>query len=133
MNAILYQKGSNEIVYFVKDCVKHGNDFIGSNMKLYGCKSFEVLWTEDEEVKGQKLNKIKSSVSKTERRSINVQEYQASVKIIQLLDDITFTNLEKHIDTSITDLETAKSFIKLMAATLKAVIEIQNYDSKKGK
>ena len=48
-NCAIYQKGSDKITYFVKDCIQSGRDFKGSSMSLTGVKEylFDTKWTED--------------------------------------------------------------------------------------
>lgn len=50
MNCIIYKKNSDEIHYFIRDCIKDGNNYIGTNRKVYGIKSqhFDIKWTDDE-------------------------------------------------------------------------------------
>lgn len=48
-HAAIFEKGTINIVYFIKDCVQSGRDFIGSNGSVRGVKEhlFDVIWTED--------------------------------------------------------------------------------------
>lgn len=48
-NCAIYIKGSDEIRYFIKDCVQTGRNFKGSNSSVSGVKEylFDVKWTED--------------------------------------------------------------------------------------
>ena len=131
MNVILSKDG--KICHVIKDCIKQGNDFIGSNKKLYGAKHFDITWTEEEVKEDTELSKVKISKSKTERKVINQKEYVKSIEIISKLDSMSFPELKEHINTSINDLASAKEVILLLAETIKACIEIQNYDLKKGK
>ena len=110
MHAILSKDG--KIYHVILDCIKQGNDFLGSNIKL---------------------SDIKFSEKKTERKTVNQNEYKESIEIISKLDSMSFPELKEHVNTSIKDLASAKEVILLLAESLKACIEIQNYDLKKGK
>jgi hypothetical protein len=46
----IYVKGSDEIRYFIRDCVQIGRDFKGSNGSVTGVKErlFDVVWTDDD-------------------------------------------------------------------------------------
>lgn len=59
-NCIIYQKDTDEVVHFIKNCTQNGRDFIGDNLKLIGVKLtlFDVKWTE-EDILDQKSNNIK--------------------------------------------------------------------------
>jgi hypothetical protein len=48
-NAAIYIKGSDDITYFIKDCIQTGRNFKGSNGSAMGVKEhlFDVKWTED--------------------------------------------------------------------------------------
>jgi len=50
MNCAIHKNGRDEIERFVRDCVRQGNDFLGSNLKLYGVKphAFAWKWTLDD-------------------------------------------------------------------------------------
>ncbi len=45
----IYEKGSDKITYFIRDCVQTGRDFRGSNGSVTGAKAhlFAEKWTED--------------------------------------------------------------------------------------
>ena len=49
-NCIIYQNGSDDVVYFIKDCVRKGNNFTGVNIKLTGIKplNWSFAWVEDD-------------------------------------------------------------------------------------
>ena len=48
-HAAIFEKGTINIVYFIKDCIQTGRDFRGSNGSVTGVKEhlFDVIWTED--------------------------------------------------------------------------------------
>ena len=48
-NCAIYKKGTDEIIYFVENCVQTGRNFKGSNLKLGGVKEelFDTKWSED--------------------------------------------------------------------------------------
>ena len=48
-NCAIYQKGSDQITYFIRDCIQAGRDFRGSNGSVTGVKEhlFDTKWTED--------------------------------------------------------------------------------------
>ena len=50
MNVVIADPKTNEILYFVKDCVKHGNSFFGSNVKLglSDLSKLSIKWTDDD-------------------------------------------------------------------------------------
>ena len=55
-NCVIYIKGSDEIAYFIRDCIQAGRDFQGSNGSVMGVKErlFDTKWTEDIPVQDEK-------------------------------------------------------------------------------
>lgn len=48
-NCAIYIKGSDEIIYFLRDCTQDGRNFKGSSGSVTGVKEhlFDAKWTED--------------------------------------------------------------------------------------
>ena len=48
-NCAIYEKGSDEITYFIRDCVQTGRNFKGAKGGAYGVKEhlFDTKWTDD--------------------------------------------------------------------------------------
>ena len=48
-NCVIYIKGSDEITYFIRNCIQEGRTFRGSNGTVTGVKAnlFSEFWTED--------------------------------------------------------------------------------------
>jgi hypothetical protein len=46
----IYEKGSDQITYFIRDCLQDGRNFKGSNGSCSGVKEhcFDVKWTDDD-------------------------------------------------------------------------------------
>jgi len=53
-NCAIFEKGSDRITYFIRDCIQSGRDFRGSNMSVTGVKEhlFDTLWTDDDGEQG---------------------------------------------------------------------------------
>jgi hypothetical protein len=51
MDLFIYKKDTDTLVYTVKDCIKTGNSYFGSNMKLTGLKKkhWDFVWMVDSE------------------------------------------------------------------------------------
>lgn len=149
MNAVIYRKGSNEISHFVKDCVRKGNLFIGSNKKVgVSPRSFDVVWTEDEvssvvtntilsedgillvpeQVSWDKTKKVSDITPATsppvEKGTVTQREYSEAFKIRQLLDRMTYQDVEEYIESNVTDLPSAKIFLKRLSKVVLALARI---------
>ena len=57
-NCAIYIKGSDEIAYFIRDCIQKGRTFQGSNGSITGVKEylFDTKWTEDVPIQDEKGN-----------------------------------------------------------------------------
>lgn len=64
MNLAVFKKGSNEIKYFIMDCIQTGNDYTGANIKLAGLKSkhWDFMWTNDIAIRGKDKKWSKSKL-----------------------------------------------------------------------
>jgi len=48
-NCVIYKKGTDKIIYFLRDCIQEDRHFRGSNGNISGVKTkhFSEFWTED--------------------------------------------------------------------------------------
>ncbi len=132
-NAILYKHGSDEISYFVKDCLRKGNDFIGSNCKLIGIKPshWAIKWTEDI------VNSVGGNWDKTVSEIYNTNKYfeinkpsesdfRAAVKIREEIAGLTYNQLDNYIDKHVIDLISAKQYLKKLSKAILAITKIMD-------
>jgi hypothetical protein len=141
MNAVIHKHGSDEIRFFVRDCVrqgKRGTDYWGTNAKVGGIKShhWSIVWTEDDaneilDADGAKIgwDKVVSEITPSanppvEKETITPQEYSEAFKVRQLLDKMTYQDVEDHIENNITDLPSAKVFLKRLSKVTLALAKI---------
>lgn len=66
MNCIFYKDGSEEIIYFLPDCEKKGDEYVGSNGEIIRAKEgyFKLKWTNS-----------KPTPEKTEKTSAEASSY----------------------------------------------------------
>ena len=86
-NCIIYKTGSDAITYFVKKCIKTGNDFVGSNIKLYGLKpdSWSYAWIIDNTVDNKKVSECTTSNNTAEIQTITHEEKMTAIENKQSL------------------------------------------------
>ena len=131
MNAAIHKIGSDEITYFVRDCVKRGNNYVGSNKKLVGIKSqhWQVVWTE-EDITGsdnnwsKKVSELNHSSQMVELTKGGPVEYSRAVGIMDFLSTKTYQQVEDYINLNITDLQAAKSYLVDLSKVVLALIKI---------
>jgi len=140
MNVILYLHDSNKIRHFIRDCVKRGNSYTGSNYRVFGCKPkfYSIIWTEDEvnpildaesQIIGwdKKVSEIiPSSNSPVEKGNTTPKEYSEAFKIRQLLDKMSYQDVEDYVNLNITDLNSAKSYIIKLSKVVLALARIMD-------
>ena len=138
MNVIICKKGSDEIVYFVEDCIQDGRNFIGANTKLYGVKEhlFDIKWTDDtvepilnKEEKQIGWAKTASQIIETEVPGTVIlqtteEEYRRAFEKLTLLSNMNYNQLDTYIDNHVTDLPEAKIYLKKLSKVVLALIKI---------
>jgi hypothetical protein len=132
MHCAIYRKGTDEITHFVRDCVRDGNDFIGTNMKLQGVNPnlWDVKWTEDEAVwNGESWDRTVSQLSESQGTEIakvtNIQ-YSEAVRIREELAGLTYSQVETYIMNNVTDLASARTYLIKLSKVVLAIIKIMD-------
>lgn len=134
-------KGSNKILYFIKDCIKNNNNFIGSNIKLLGVKvdQFDFIWTDDniniiEDNNSNFVDYDKTSnqlVPISENLSIDKithKEYIESLKIRKQISDLNYQQIEQYIDNNVSDINSAKEILKMFGKVILSLCKQIDYN-----
>jgi hypothetical protein len=136
MHAVIYVKGSNEIKHVVKNCIRRGRNFVGDNMKVgINPKIFDVMWTDDtinpilgidNEVIGwdKSVSDLTPSTDITEIKSLSRSEFKTAFKLRNLIDNMSYQELDDYIETNVVDLASAKTFIKTLAKVTLALCKL---------
>jgi len=131
-NAAIYKTGTNTIKYFIKNCIKRGNDYIGSNKKILGLSDiFSIKWTNDSvnpiykdgEIVGydKTIFELSESEDNLNINKPNHTDYSYAFRIRKLLNNLTYEEVEMHIDNNITDLLSAKEYLKKLSKVVLAL------------
>jgi hypothetical protein len=142
MNCVIYKKGSDEITHLVLDCYKRGNNFIGSNIRLFGIKPnlFDHMWTRHAaqpvadpatgRVTGwnKKVSDLDPAKEKVEVRQPDHAEVRQAVKHRLELSRMSPAGLDLYIDLHVTDLASAREFLKMLCRAVLGVITIQDQE-----
>jgi len=137
MNAVIYYTANNKIHLYVADCVQYGNSFKGSDVSLHGVKLIDraVFWTDDtvtpvyDPVTGSQTGWNPDTIDSlteavTTRPIIETTSHTAVLDSVVKLKDIismTFTELDDYIDLNVTDLPSAKTYIKRLSKVVLAM------------
>jgi hypothetical protein len=135
MHVVIYEKGTNKIKYFIKDCIRRGKHFVGSNIKVnINLNHFDVIWTDDtvnpivnnNEIVGwdKDVSDLTPSTDITEIKSLSRNEFKAAFKLRKLIDNMSYQELDDYIETNVVDLASAKVFIKTLAKVTLALCKL---------
>ena len=135
-NCALYIKGSDDILHFIFDCVKKGHNFIGSNIKLTGLKpdvwghkwTDEIIFPEtladDKFTWAKKVSELSDALIDSEIKDVSDVDYGEALRVRRLLNDLTYDELEALIDKDITDLKSAKKYLKKLSKVVLAMSKL---------
>ncbi|MFB5622873.1 MAG: hypothetical protein ACE5RH_02665 [Nitrosarchaeum sp.] len=138
-NLVLYSKGSNDISYFIQDCIKDGNNFEGSNISLKGVKLhlFDYTWTNDDvKFNKNKFDKrvselvVASSTENTHRNRPNRSEYKDALKMRESISNFDFKQIDNYVDKNVVDLDSAKDVLKNFGRIILSLCKEIDYKSK---
>ena len=125
MNLAVTKKGDSKILFFIRDCVKVNNNYIGENMKLMDVKPelYDFFWTEDSvkiiDQNEQKFHPETTATLGSSSQYIDLGNKDISARIPALkqlawISTKSYSDIEIYIDNNITDLESAKEFLKIL-------------------
>jgi len=115
MNLVIKDKNSDEILQFIRDCVKQGKNYRGANGKVDGLKEnlYDLIWTEDEietvlneETKQTSWSKKASEIIEIQQPEIDemikpsTQEYINALRIRRQLDKLTYAQIDAYVDAN---------------------------------
>ena len=139
INCIIFQHNSNNIQYFVKDCINKDKDYIGLNCKLYGIKPlhWSIKWTEDivnpiydgdgnQTGWDKTVDQVIESQDKIEIKKTSNSEYRAALKFREELAQLDYNQIETYIDNNVTDLQGAKDYMKKLSKVVLGMIKIMD-------
>lgn len=139
-NLIIYTN-DNKIRYFIKDCIRIGNNFYGSNRKLIGLKInyFNFKWTDDDinefydennSVIGydKDVDQLTMSPNNFHLDKITHIEYIESIKIRKTLSNFDYQQIEQYIDNNVSDINSAKEILKIFGKVILSLCKQIDYN-----
>jgi hypothetical protein len=140
-NCAIFIKGSNQISSFIRDCVQEENDFLGSNCKLAGVKPqlFDYLWTDDTvteivdengSITYDKTVDQLTPLSADDYITITkptIAEYTNAIQTRKQISNLSYSQVENYIENNVTDLESAKSALKMYGKVILALSKQIDY------
>ena len=137
MNIVISHKGVDEIAHFLTDAIitkgthPDGWNFISPAGKRYGLKTYHWDWkftpdtaTFTEGVGWNKKPSEMATAKGTEIAKPTDQEYIAALDRLMDLANKSFAQVDAYIETTVTDLSSAKTVLKMMAKVELALIKI---------
>lgn len=140
-HAAIIDDKAGQILYFIKDCIRDGSNFLGSNMVVTGVNltGLSVKWTDDEtfpnmDAKGEVTGYDKTAAELAEspipgpeiRRPDHLTWADAVAKRAELAD-LTVAQLDTYIDANVTDLASAKTYLKKLSKVVLGIIKMMDY------
>jgi hypothetical protein len=139
MNCAIHRIGSDQISFFVLNCVRRGNDFSGENIKLQGIKPvhWAVKWTEDAarpvlDSDGQtvgwdrKVSELAEAAGAVEIEPTSDADYRAALKIRSELAALTYSQVENYVAANVTDLASAKAYLVKLSKVVLGIIRMMD-------
>lgn len=125
MDAIVYEISTGNIKYVVEDCTKKGKKLWGSNMfTTINEDLFGVGWV-DSFIEGpDNINQVELSTESNEIIIPTKEEVVTAVQLRKAIDTMSYQELEDYIEANVTDLASAKVFIKLLSKVVLALCKI---------
>lgn len=135
MHVAIYKKGSDKIKYFVNNCIRKGAVFCGDNVKVHiNLKLYDIMWTDDivnpimngnEVVDWDKnVSDLVPSTDTAEVKQPSKSDFIVAMKLRKLIDNLTYQELETYIENNVTDLASAKEFLKTLSKVTLALCKI---------
>lgn len=138
-NLITYEHGSDDITMFIQDCIKEGNNYLGSNAQPFGIKPnlFAIKWTldvatptYDEEGNLIGWNKKVSEMVEADPGEVidptSEEDFRKAIKMRSFLADKSYQDVENYIDSHVTNLTEAKSYLKLLSKIVLGIIKMMD-------
>ena len=138
-NLITYEHGSDNITMFLQNCIKEGNNYLGTNAQLFGVKThlFAVKWTLDTatptyDAKGNIIewDKKVSEMAEADPGEIidpiSGEDYRKAIKVRSFLADKSYEDVENYIDSYVTNLASAKAYLKLLSKIVLGIIKMMD-------
>jgi hypothetical protein len=139
MNCIIYKNNSNTIEYFIENCVKENDNYIGLNCKLHGVKSkvWSIKWTDDivnsiydndgNQIGWDKtVDQITESQEKTEINKTSDLEYRTALRFRDGLAKLDYNQIDNYIDNEVVSFEEAKDYLKKLSKVVLGIIKIMD-------
>ena len=131
-NVAIYEKGSDTIQYFIRDCVQHGRSFRGSNGSVTGIKEhiWDIIWTDDIATSTNDVwDKKPSDLTPCDPGAVVVKtdktEYENAVRRRAELASMSYDQVETYIDNNVADLASARAYLKKLSKIVLAIIKMQ--------
>ena len=134
MNIIIFKDGSDDIIHFIRECIKKDNNFTGLNFKLCGLNlaKYKYMWTDDEAelidpdstIYDKKVSDMTESSDTCEVIIHPRSEKREAEKKKAFLSALTYNQVDHYIDNNVTNLAEAKEYLKKLSSVVLGIIKI---------
>ena len=142
MNLITYNPLTLRIAHYVENCVRKGNEFRGTDGKYFTSKlaGLEVKWTLDttlpviDPVTGEQTGWDKTAdqmeESATAGATVTTPDHASWAEAVEKradMADLTFDQLDTYVNNNVTDLASAKAYLKKLSKVVLGMIKMMDH------
>jgi len=146
LNCAIYETATNKIIWFIRDCVRLGLHFSGDvHIRLKNLDDITVKWTTDDTQPVVEIFQLPPDFTRTGKRRVGYDKTAdqltdagsgpeitkldkpgISDAILKLNDvaDMTYSDLTNYINTNVTDLPSAKTYITKLSLAVLALMKV---------
>ena len=131
-NAVIYALKTNEIVGFLPDAWKDGSIIKSrsGNSRTFKPAVYGLIWTDDIITKSETgwsktINEISPSTGLEIAKSSHSEVVDALSRRSQIAN-LSYEQVDNYVENTVTDLVSAKAFLKLLSKVVLAMIKIQD-------
>lgn len=134
-NVVIYKNNSDNVLYFLLDCVVTGVDYVGTNGKVSGIKPrhYSFLWTNDIAIFDSDTGTWDKKVSDfilcdpgavvTKTSPFDIEQ---AIKRRSELANMSYLQIEMYINNNVVDLDSARQYLIKLSKTVLGIVKIQD-------
>lgn len=129
----IYQDGTDEILYFVRDCIVDRGTYKGSNIRIGGIKFAKAKekWTNDDAERletgwSKKVSELAEVQAPDRIVEPDEETFREAIGIRARIASLTYAQLDQYIDNNVTDLASAKLYLKRLSGVVLAMAKMMD-------
>lgn len=137
INLALYRPGTSAVTHFLLDAVSEqastgaGRNYIGTGLRLMSVQEgfFSEKWTTSITVASsggydKLVSQLSASTGMVKVMPVSQESLSEAYRIRELITGLSYAQLDSYIDTNVTDLASAKVYLKRLSKVVLALSKI---------